>query len=415
LFGHLASLGCGSIFLFSIAMTDHSHKPKLLYAVDPPLSITGGVSVLVQELIKGFAQTHQVYLLSSDPPEWLAANEIGTSLSGHLEWKPGKGPPRLESLRYVSEVAGHIARQGIELVHFHTGFYNFGNRFCGFSLARQLHKRGIPSVWTTHGIFSLLKGYCGPKQSLLAKLLLFPSAWLGKFNQLLHTKREIQVSRFDLQTMRRVWFPLRGKCIQMYHSKLDVEDFGVGTRTKVILNVGYVSFNKRQDLLAQAFLTISADHPDWELHYVGHNAGDGCREWIDRLIETSPAKRRIHFHGSRNDVGSFMQTCGIYVTASDFEGLPLAPQEAMHYGCPIIASDIPAHKELFDSAGSGVLFRQGDAADLAAKLDGLLRDADLRDKLGRQAQAAVLERGMTKAAMLEKHANLYHHILTHSL
>jgi glycosyltransferase involved in cell wall biosynthesis len=386
--------------------------PKLLYAVDPPLSVTGGVSVLVQVLIKYFSKHYQIYLLSTDSPDWLASQEIGSHLSGHVEWKPGKGPPRLEYLKYASHVAEKISQLGIQLVHFHAGCFNFGNRTVGFSLSRQLRKRGVPSVWTTHG-FSLLKGYCGPNQSALVKMLLFSSAWLGKFNQLQHTECEILVSQFDLQMMRRVWFPLRSKCIQMYHSKLDVTDADGGKQTKTILSVGYISFNKRQELLAQAFLEIAANYPDWELHFLGHNGGDGCQELIERLIETSPAGNRIHFLGSHNDVGPYLQACGIYVTASDFEGLPLAPQEAMHYGCPVIASDIPAHKELLDSTGSGVLFRQGDAADLTAKLEHLLRDADLRAQIGRQAQAAVVERGMTKPAMLAKHSNLYQDILTH--
>jgi len=38
--------------------------------------------------------------------------------------------------------------------------------------------------------------------------------------------------------------------------------------------------------------------------------------------------------------------CGLFVTPSHHEGLPFVLLEAMSYGCRILASDIPAHKEL---------------------------------------------------------------------
>jgi glycosyltransferase involved in cell wall biosynthesis len=391
-------------------------KPKLLYAIDPPLRITGGVSVLTQALIKEFSKKYQIYLLSSDSPEFLTSCEIGSYLAGQFEWSPPGGPPRLKYLKYSEKLADQIAKQKITLAHFHSGFYNFGNRFLGFSLPRLLRRRGIRSVWTTHStVPPLLNGYCGPQRRQWMKILLFPSGWLGKLCQIKNVEYEILVSQRDMLRMQKIWFPLKSKCKQIYHSTIDEMNLGQETDHKTILNVGYISFIKRQDLIVQAFLGISDRYPDWELYFAGHDTNDGCRQIIDQLIANSPNGNKIHFLGSRNDIGSLIQKCGIYVTASDFEGLPLAPQEAMHYGRPVLTSDIPAHKELLESPGSGILFRQNDSADLATKLDSLIQDSSLRKALGRQAKASVVDRGMTKVAMLEKHSLLYQKILTNSL
>lgn len=388
----------------------------MLYAIDPPLSTTGGVSVLTKELIKFFSAKYHIYLLSADCAESLALQEVGKYLTGYFEWAPPGGPPRLDYLKYANSVADQIAAQHIDLAHFHSGFYNFGNRFYGFSLPRLLRKRGIRSVWTTHSnVPPLLKGYCGSQRSQWIKILLFPLGWLGKLNQIQNVEREILVSKRDMLRTQKIWFPLKSKCIQIYHATIDKVKVNQIFSYKKILNVGYISFIKRQDLIAKAFLEISNKYPEWELYFVGHDADDGCREVIELLIADSSIASRIHFLGSRNDVGSLMQICGIYVTASDFEGLPLAPQEAMHFSCPILASDIPAHKELLDSPGSGILFRQNDAGDLATKLELLIQDTDLRNALGRQAKESVVSRGMTKAAMLEKHSILYQQILSSSL
>jgi glycosyltransferase involved in cell wall biosynthesis len=383
---------------------------KLMYAVDPALSVTGGVSVLALVLIREFSKTHQVYLLSHDTPEFIANHEVGKHLAGHLRWDPPPhGPPRLCYLNYTKQLAQQIADLDIRLVHFHSGFFNWGNRFFGFSLPRQLRKRGVPSIWTTHGIFSLLRGYCGPKQPLIVKLALFPSAWLGKLNQILNTACEIQVSKCDLRTFKRVWFPLMHKGLQVYHSKMDglLTDDPNQNREPFILNVGYISHNKRQDLIVKAFIQVADRHPDWKLYLIGHDSGDGCQQLIEKMISDSKLGERIKLMGSRNDAGSFMQSCGIYVHSSDYEGLPLAPQEAMYYGCSAIASDIAPHCELFESSGCGILFKQGDAADLAKHMQFLLTDPQARKRLGLAARKFVFEQGMTKTAMVEKHASLY--------
>ena len=55
---------------------------------------------------------------------------------------------------------------------------------------------------------------------------------------------------------------------------------------------------------------------------------------------------------------------------------PLKPLEAMAQGRLLIASDVGGHKELIEDGVTGVLFRAGDAADLAAKAIATLNLAD---------------------------------------
>lgn len=55
---------------------------------------------------------------------------------------------------------------------------------------------------------------------------------------------------------------------------------------------------------------------------------------------------------------------------------PLKPLEAMAQGKLFVASDVGGHKELIRDGETGVLFRAGDAADLARKALGLLASAE---------------------------------------
>lgn len=78
----------------------------------------------------------------------------------------------------------------------------------------------------------------------------------------------------------------------------------------------------------------------------------------------------------------------LYILPSEVEGMPLSLLEAMSYGCPCLASDIPENREVLE--GHGFFFRKGDAADLTVKLAALLRDAGIKE-IGREARRHVLK------------------------
>lgn len=67
-----------------------------------------------------------------------------------------------------------------------------------------------------------------------------------------------------------------------------------------------------------------------------------------------------------------------------YEAAPLAVQEAMALGLPVIVSDACAGREVVDPGETGLLFRNGDVVDLAEKL-GELSEGAFADRLGKNA------------------------------
>ena len=67
-------------------------------------------------------------------------------------------------------------------------------------------------------------------------------------------------------------------------------------------------------------------------------------------------------------LAELVRGAGLFVMPSDFEGLPLAMLEAMAEGIPVLASDIPAHRQLI-SGGRGMLFQAGDLDSCVRCLD----------------------------------------------
>ena len=74
----------------------------------------------------------------------------------------------------------------------------------------------------------------------------------------------------------------------------------------------------------------------------------------------------------------------IYASPALYEPFGLAILEAAQAGCPLVLSDIPSFRDLWDGAALFVAAR--DPAAWAAALAGLLGDAGRRDALGRAAR-----------------------------
>lgn len=90
-----------------------------------------------------------------------------------------------------------------------------------------------------------------------------------------------------------------------------------------------------------------------------------CQE----LVEQLQLQGRVLFLGLRMDVPQLLKTTDVVVLSSRYEGLSLSSIEGMASGKPFIASDVPGLQEIV--IGAGILFRQGDAKNLADKIESL--------------------------------------------
>jgi hypothetical protein len=80
---------------------------------------------------------------------------------------------------------------------------------------------------------------------------------------------------------------------------------------------------------------------------------------------------------------------GLCCFPSRWENYPNVCLEAMALGAPVLGSDAGGMSEIIEHQTSGLLFRSGDAEDLAAKLTRLLQDADLRNRMSAAAPGRI--------------------------
>lgn len=109
-------------------------------------------------------------------------------------------------------------------------------------------------------------------------------------------------------------------------------------------------------------------------------AGDGP---LRADLEARAAERQVdaEFPGRRDDIGDLLARASVFVMPSRWEGQPLALQEALAAGVPVVASDAGGIPDLAGRDGAAVLVEPGDARRLGQAVLSVLEDDVLSGRL----------------------------------
>jgi len=86
---------------------------------------------------------------------------------------------------------------------------------------------------------------------------------------------------------------------------------------------------------------------------------------------------------------SLVKGSRFYVCPSRTEGLALANIEALAAGKAVVAFDVDGNSDIIEHGKNGLLAKPEDIEDLASKMQMLLRDEKLRERMRRQALMIV--------------------------
>jgi len=156
---------------------------------------------------------------------------------------------------------------------------------------------------------------------------------------------------------------------------------------KRLVAVGRLVFQKGFDLLIEAFALVAARHADWQLEIWGEGPE---RAMLQARIEELGLEGQVTLCGLSSSAGSWISNASAFVLPSRFEGFPNVLGEAMAVGLPVVAADCDfGPSDLVTDDESGLLVAPNDVEALAAGIDRLLGDGDLRMRLGQAAAYAV--------------------------
>ncbi|WP_369271150.1 glycosyltransferase [Streptomyces sp. R11] len=151
----------------------------------------------------------------------------------------------------------------------------------------------------------------------------------------------------------------------------------------LVVCVGRLCRQKGQDVLLAAWPEVVRQVAGARLVLVG----DGPD--ADRLRAAAPAS--VEFAGTTSDTALWYRAADVVVLPSRWEGMALAPLEAMACARPVLVTDVDgAGESLPPGHLPSCLVPPDDPAALARALTALLLDEPLRAALGAQGRAHVL-------------------------
>lgn len=182
-----------------------------------------------------------------------------------------------------------------------------------------------------------------------------------------------------------------------------LESLNAAPAKLIILTITRLSPQKDIWTLLKAIEQIPDDVPPFVLLIAGDGEeADACREYI----AAHNLADRIELLGWRDDVFDLLAASDIVAFSSRNEGMAYTVLEASAMGKPQVASDVQGVKDAVVHGETGFLFEAGDDAAMAKLIEALLRNPDLRHKMGQNARNYI-RKNFSIEQMIGKTETLY--------
>jgi glycosyltransferase involved in cell wall biosynthesis len=175
----------------------------------------------------------------------------------------------------------------------------------------------------------------------------------------------------------------------------------IGKR-KTVLYVGRISFEKRLDVLLEAFKMI--ERRDRALVIVGSGP------YLAKLRERAAGLdlKGVIFTGFVKDAAAAYRCADVFASASDTETFGMTFVEAMHAGLPVIGVRRFGAKEVI-TPECGLLVEPGSPGELGRAIEKLLDDKKLRGRMAKASVKRAAQYSMDNS--VRKTLAIYRHLL----
>ena len=170
---------------------------------------------------------------------------------------------------------------------------------------------------------------------------------------------------------------------------------------KRIISIGRYAFDKGNDLLLQAWAIIEKQMPEWSLDIYGNGDKEPYQK---QIVDLGIDQQRCYLHGPVPDVKKEYLSSSIFVLPSRFEGFGLVIIESMACGVPVVAFDCEnGPRSIITDGENGFLIPPFDINIFAEKVMLLMKNQELRCRMGENAQNAASQYEMDKIGLQWKH------------
>lgn len=242
----------------------------------------------------------------------------------------------------------------------------------------------VPHVITCHDLIPLV---CW-REHFGLRLDGLLTAFVGAVAQYRTATRVIAISETTKRDLQR-WVRLDPERIDVVYNGVDHTRFSPRATAEELSAVRqylgfdgpylvYVGADDPRKNLVRLVEEFSRSAPNHDCHLVLVGSERGWRAPLQAAIAASPVRDRIRLPGYAPDelVPALFRQARLHLFPSSYEGFGLPVLEAMASGCPTLAADTPAVREV--SGEAAVYFDLRSVGELSARLTALLADEPRR-------------------------------------
>lgn len=203
------------------------------------------------------------------------------------------------------------------------------------------------------------------------------------------------ISEFCRSQVMKYCDPAHWDKIHVARLGVDLQEFSPVDRPSTnaplqIVCVGRLVPAKGQHILLNAFARLISQNHSIHLTFVGDGPD---RLSLEQSVASLDLSGHVTFRGALNhdQTREQLMQADIFTLASFAEGVPVALMEAMAMGIPVISTYIAGIPELIRHGIDGMLVPPSSVEALAAVIESLVLDRDLRQKLSLSARSRAME------------------------
>ncbi len=181
--------------------------------------------------------------------------------------------------------------------------------------------------------------------------------------------------------------------------------------SRVILTVSrLVEKNGISDLI-KAFNDLCGTHPDYRLVIIGTGP---LKARLEKQIAPE-AVGKVLFLGSIPNqlLPRYISMADVFVRPSLSEGLGISFLEAMACETSVIATNVGGIPDFITNEETGLFCKVGNPKDIAEKIERLMNDSDLAQRIGKNGRA-LIEKDYQWTGIAEKYQHTYRHYGPHT-
>ena len=177
---------------------------------------------------------------------------------------------------------------------------------------------------------------------------------------------------------------------------------------KRVIAVGRLDYQKSFDRLIQVWEKVHQQMPDWRLDIFGQGEWQGM---LQGMIDERGLQETVKLNEPTKNIGQEYSESSMIVMSSHYEGFPMVMIEAMACGLPAVSFDFKCGpRDIIKEGENGLVVTDGDIDGLAKAMMTLMRDDDLRRKMGENAKRVV--ETFSEAKVMDKWVRLYEETIT---